>query len=350
MAAILGLSVSHHPFTRFKPHLMPSVLIGNIENGWKEKHHLKDPKNWPEPMREEWGMDRGSTVGKRAQDHQIEVIRKLKVALDEFRPDFMVCIHRDQLGGRESADRPQYWIQAHEKADVQFYQLGNRRENYFDEDPDRPDTVLGHREGGLYLAEGLRKAGLNPRVFDQPTSSAGLGSHALAGIFHLDWDKREFKTPVVPLSVDPWGFGRRRNNEGLSPWDRGNPNPPLTPKEGFELGGHMARIYKDSPWRVALVASTAWAGAHGSAFEDERIQSDIEADEKLYDEWRNNRFTAWGDRFTWEEFERHGQWELLSTIILAGAMTEIGAEVEWSDFTSHYVLNSSWVSTVFGVK
>jgi hypothetical protein len=171
-----------------------------------------------------------------------------------------------------------------------------------------------------------------------------------AGIFHLDWDKREFKTPVIPFALDPWRFGRRRNNEGLSKFDPNAADPPLTPKEGFELGRAVARIYKASPWRVAFVCSTAWGGANANGWEFERVHPNIEEDKKLYDDWKNNRFTNWGDRFTWDYFEKEGEWELLPAIVLAGAMTELGAKVRWSDFSSHYILNSSWVSTIFDVK
>lgn len=351
MAQILGLTVSHHPFTRFKARWMPSVLLGNLENGWKDKPHLKDPKNWPQAMQDEWDGDQGAAIGKQAQEGQIQAFQKLRAALDEFRPDFMLCIHRDQFGGRDATERPQYWLNAYEKADVKFYNSNDpRTDPYFGDDPDKVYAIAGHREGALYLADGLRKAGLNPKVFDAPTSNTGIGAHGQAGVFHLNWDQRDFPTPVVPFAVDPWRFGRRRNNEGLSTLDVSHPEPPLTPREGFELGRNIARIYKASPWRVALVASTAWGGANSTGVDLERIHPNLEEDRKLYEEWRNNRFDTWGDRFNWEYFEEQGEWELLSTIILAGAMTELGAKVQWSDFSSHYILNSSWVSTIFEVK
>ena len=71
----------------------------------------------------------------------------------------------------------------------------------------------------------------------------GLGHNALAGVVHLDWDRREFKTPFIPMGVDPFGFLRTRNNEGLSPWNRDLLRP-LLPREAFALGRQIARVFR----------------------------------------------------------------------------------------------------------
>jgi hypothetical protein len=353
MAQILGLTISHYPNLRFKYYMMPNVLIGNMGPGWRDKPHLKNPRNWPVPMQEEWGndQDQGATLGAKAQEHQIENFRKIRAALDQFNPDFMVMMYRD-LGEtfRDPVGRPPYWIHAQDKVSMRLFQLFGRRENYHEEDPERVDTILGHREAALFLARGLQESGFSPKVVDVPTAPTGLGHNCMAGIVHTDFDRRQFKTPVVAIGVDPFGFGRQRNNEGMSKFDPTAPNPPLTPKQGFELGRAMARIYHRSPWKVALVASTAWSHGNNSGWEFERLHADRDADLKRYQEWSSNQFTKWGDTWTWEQMEQHAEWECLISIILAGAMTEIGSKVTWSDFMSHYILNSTWVSTIFEAK
>ena len=50
-----------------------------------------------------------------------------------------------------------------------------------------------------------------------------------------------------------------------------------------------------------------------------------------------------------DELEEFGQWEMLCWIALAGAMTEIGAEVRHSDFQEGWIFNSNWVNTIFSV-
>jgi hypothetical protein len=349
VAEILGLTVSHFPYLRLKHYCLPNVLIGNLARGWVDKPHLKDPSNWPPQMREEWSDDRGAAVGKAAQAHQIEQFRKLRGALDDFRPDFMVFLYRDIAEAFKNFAKPPYWIHAHDQLDVKLFQIHGNRENYWEEDPDRVDTIYGHPEAAAYLTRKLQDAGLNPLCCPESMAPLGLGHNALAGVVHLDWDRHEFKTPFIPIGVDPFGFFRTRNNEGLSPWNRDLPRP-LLPKEAFNLGREIVRAFRPSPWRVALVGVTAWSHANDSGWEYERLHQDIDADRRRFEQWRNNQFDQWGDNWNFEEMEEHAQWELLISIILAGAMTELGAKVQYADMTAHWILNSTWVTTIFDAK
>ncbi len=349
MSDILGLTLAHFPYLRLKHYHMPSVLTGNLGRGWIDKPHLKDPANWPQRMREEWGDDQGVATGKKAQDHEIEQFRKVRASLDNFKPDLIVIFYRDLGENFKNFAKVPYWIHGHEKVDLKLFQIFGNRENYWEEDPDRVDTIKGHPEAAYLLTRKLQDAGLNPLLALEPMAPLGLGHNALATILHLDWDRHEFTTPVLPVAVDPFGFLRTRNNEGMSPWNRDLPRP-LLPKEGFDLGRHVARVFKASPWRVALVAGTGWSHANDSGWEFERLHQDIEADLERYEEWRNNQFDRWGENFNFEDMEQHAQWELLMSIIIAGAMTEVGAKVRYSDFFASLVLNSSWVTTVFEVK
>ena len=48
--------------------------------------------------------------------------------------------------------------------------------------------------------------------------------------------------------------------------------------------------------------------------------------------------------------EQHAQWELLISMILGGAMMEIGAKVTYADMQAHWILNSTAVTTIFEPK
>ena len=360
MGEILGLTVTDFPNIRMKRHWMTGVLQGNIARGWEEKPHLKEIGNWPKEMQEAWDRDVGEAAGSVAQAHQIEQFHKLQAALDDFKPDFMVIMYREGTDVFGDTARFQYNIQAHEGLKARLFQVFGRRDNYFEEDPEREDTLLGHREGALHLIRALQDRGLNPFYTLEPLAPAPaaipgqpvfpLGRHnLLAAAVHLDWGRLEFKTPIVPIGVDPFGFCRVRNNEGLTTWDHDAPRP-LLPKDAFELGRAIAQVYRASPWRVALVAGVDWSHANDSDLEYERLHADIEADRKRYEEWKNNQFDKWGDNWTFEEMEEHAQWELLVTIILAGAMTEIGAKVVYSDFHPTWIFNDNFVTTIFEAK
>ena len=71
MAEILGLTVSHFPYLRFKYWAMPSVMRGLVGGPWADKPQ-GDISKWPEAMRKEWGDDLGETAGTQAQARQVE--------------------------------------------------------------------------------------------------------------------------------------------------------------------------------------------------------------------------------------------------------------------------------------
>ena len=350
MAEVLGLSVSDYPIIHEPPRYMAARLARLVESGWAEKPHLQDTKNWPEAMREEWGNDKGEAAGARAQERQVAQYRRLRVALDDFAPDFMLLMYREHTDVFGSYARSPYTIQAHEKLSVKIF---DRRErgNVFGEDPDRVDVLRGHPEGALHLVRALQDRGFNPLYTLEPLiPDAGRPRHSLlAAALHLDWDRREFKTPIVPMGFDPFGFLRTRTERGLSPWDRGLPRP-LLPSEAFELGRGIAQAFRASPWRVALVAGVDWSHNDDSASEFERIHPDIDADRRRFEQWKNNEFRNWGRDWTFEEMEKHAQWELLIAIVLAGAMTELDARVVHADFSPNYVVNANFVTTIFEVK
>jgi len=353
MAEIFGLTVSDFPFLRTKPRFMPWVLQANLGAGWASKPNLRDARNWPEPMRRDWGSDRdqGFTAGKAAQQHQIEQFRLLRKELDRFAPDLILMLYRDSAETFAGAERPQFWISAHERVRAQLYMLwGFFRANYFEADADRFDVLAGHRPAALHLARDLEQAGIKPRVVDEPLHANGLGHNALAVAVHLDFEQRKFATPIVPFGIDPFRFGRERNNEGLSAWDKSDPHPPLTPSEAFRLGRQIAASMRRSPWRVALVAGVDWSHANDTGWEHERVHPDVEADRVRFEQWRAGKFDKWGESWTFDEMEQHAQWEMLVTIVLAGAMTELGAPVRYADFCPTWVCNDNFVTTIFEAR
>jgi len=346
MAELLGLGTTDQPYMRMIDPLLSGPLKGALRSE-RIRPELKDPANWPAPMRELWGDDEGAAGGARARARQIEEFRKLRAALDDFRPDFILIWAKD---GRESLKDfaiPQFWVQAHKEAQTKLYTSLGRKENLFGEDADRLVTIPGHPAGAKHLVRGLVDAGFDPTYSLEPMHPDGI-AHTFKGVvFHLDWDRREFATPVVPFSVDPFG-PRQRGQDGLAPVVPEDPRP-ISPARAFELGRATARALRASPWRVALVAGTGWSHANNTSWERSWIHPDMEGDRRRHEEWANNKFTTWGQDFTFDELEEYGQWEMLCWIALAGAMTEIGATVRHSDFQEGWIFNSNWVNTIFTV-
>jgi len=346
MAEILGLGTTDQPYMRVSDEALSNPLKGALKSE-RIRQELKNPANWPAAMREQWADDDGAKAGAAARTRQVEQFRKLSAALDDFRPDFVLIWSKD---GRESLKDyaiPQFWIQAHEKVDYKPFTSLGRKENVFGEDPERVVTLPGHPAGAKHLVKGLAESGFDPTYSLEPLHPNGL-AHTFSGVVvHLDWDKRRFGTPVVPVSVDPFG-PRQRVSDGMSPIVQDDPRP-ISPARAFELGRATARVLRASPWRVALVAGAGWSHANNTSWERHWLHPAMEPDRRRYEEWANNAFSNWGS-FTYDELEEHGQWELLCWIMLAGAMTEIGAKVQYSDFQEGWIFNSNWVNTVFTVS
>ena len=349
MGEILGLMISDFPNLRLQPKWMSGALQGNVDRGWESTPHLKDPGNWPAPMREQWGDDRGESAGREIQAHMHEQFRLVGNAIDAFEPDFLLVMYREGTETWGNFARPQWYIQAHEQLESKLWQSFGPRENLFDEPLDRSYVVPGHRQGALHIARQLQDKGWNPLYSLEPYHPNGFGHNMVALTVHLDFERRRFNRPLVPLAVDPFGFLRDRNNEGLTPWDRDMPRP-LLPREAFTLGRDLAETIKASPWKVALVAGHDWAHQNDTARTNQPLHPDHEADSRRFEEWSAGRFTDWGDSWTFNEMEEHGQWEFLIAIILAGAMTHVGARVVHADFQPTWVFNDDFVTTIFEAK
>ena len=353
MAEILGLTISDHPLMRFKHTSMNWVAATCMEQGWENHLQYRNPDNWPKLMRDEWGDDRGAAAGKDSQENQIRNFRRIKQELDAFNPDLILLIHRDVHETWGKYGRPRYWINAHESAEVKLWTAGSYSSdgNYFDENPDRVDTLLGHREAALHLIGRLQNAGFDPSYLMEPVHPNGLGHNFHSAAVHLDWDQRQYQTPILGLAVDPFGFNRIRTMESLSEWDQSQPRP-FNPQESFALGRAIARVFRDSPWRVAIVSAISWSHMNDSAGSLGRIHPDHEADARRYQEWQENRWERWEDEGNWtyQEMEDHAQWEFLVLFILCGAMKELGAKVTYSDFEPHWAFNDNMVNSIFQVK
>lgn len=340
MAEILGLGITDFPYLRVSGS-MNGVLKAALTRGEHMKPEMKDPANWPEPMRREWGEDEGLTSSGPSRERQVAELRKIRAALDEFKPDFIVIWSKDHMESLQRYALPPYWIEAHEQTVTKPF---GPRENIFGEDPNREVLLKGHPEGAKTIVRALQEAHLNPTYSLVPMHPNGLTHTFQGGIVHLDWDRRQFETPVVPFPIDPFGL-RERLPEGMSPLQPGHLYP-IPASMAFEIGAVTARALKASPWKVALVAATGWSHTQNTSWERGWVHPNMEGDRKRYEEWSTNKFDTW-QNFSYEEFEEYGQWEHLCWITLAGAMTEIGATMAHSDYQENWCFNSNWVNTIF---
>ena len=342
MAELLGLGTTDMPFLRGNA-TMAGVLLNAIRTGKHMREEDKNPDSWPEPMRREWGDDEGLAASKALREHQIPNLQRISAAIADFSPDFIVIWCKDHMESFKTHLLPQYYIGAWDSVRVKpFAAYGS---NYFNESPERVVELKGHPQGAKCLIRGLQESGLAPAYSIESMHPNGLAHTHAGAIVHVDWNRREFNTPVVPIGVDPFG-PRERGADGLSPLTSDHLYP-IAPARAFDVGRVIGRTLRASPYRVALVAATGWSHTQNTDWNKHWVHPHHEGDRRRYQEWKSNRFDKWGENFSYENMEECGQWEHLCWIMLAGAMTEIGAKLAWSDYAEYWAFNQNMVNCIF---
>lgn len=361
MAEILGIGISHYPPLSGRDEDMANILRGRL-NDPGIPSHLKDPATWPALMREEWGDDRGVAAAAQHRAAMRVGLGRARAALDAFKPDFVVIWGDDQYENFREDVIPAFCVLAYEDMDIQPWahagesamfaatedEWGGGKPNVWRERRDHVVRVRGHRQAAKHLVGSLLQREFDVAYAYRPLHHPGLPHAFLNSILYLDYERVGFPYPVVPFQVNCYGRAVISYRGFISRWaDRGRePDPPApSPRRTFRLGAEVARILRDSPWRVALIASSSWSHAflNDASY---RLQPDVDLDRRLYAALTRSDWDEWL-RLTLEELERSGEHELLNWYALAGAMNELGQACTWSDMVETYVFNSSKVAAIF---
>jgi hypothetical protein len=214
-------------------------------------------------------------------------------------------------------------------------------------------TFLLHGASGeaRSLANDLLEDGFDVAYSYQRRESAHF-PHAIANTqLFLDYDNagREFPYRILPITVNCYGQHVIARRGGLARFadihdERLDPVGP-TPRRCFQLGGGVARALAATDLRVALVASSSWS----HAFLTDKLwhlRPDTDADRRLYEAFQRRDWDTWTS-VTGKEIVDAGQHEMLNWFCLAGAMSELGLPLAWSDFVETDVFNSNKCFAVF---
>ena len=123
--------------------------------------------------------------------------------------------------------------------------------------------------------------------------------------------------------------------------------PSPSPSRCMELGAAVAEFALESPWRVAIVASSSWSHAFLTDH-TWRLHPDHVQDRELFNALRMGDFGVWKKR-TLDDTERGGQQELLNWFCLAGAMAQRSTRPEWCELVETHIFNSNKVFAIFPV-
>ena len=267
MGQILGLGITHYPGLAFKGNLSNRINLLLADPVLPER--LRSPENWPAPMREQWSDDGGLAHSDGHRQDMIDQFRRARQELDEFQPDFVVIWGDDQYENFKEDCVPAFAVLAYDGVEVRPWQHA-RGPNSWDEPADKAFTIKGHRAGGKYVAGSLIHQGFDVAYAYKPLHGPGLGHAIVNSVLYLDWDRRGFPYPVVPITVNSYGrdlvraHGRPQTpSETLALEGELDPHGPQ-PWRCFQLGGAVARAVAASPWKVALIASSIETLRHTS--------------------------------------------------------------------------------------
>ncbi len=350
MSQILGLGITHYPGLATKSNIARRINLLLADPALPE--HLRSPENWPAPMREQWSDDEGRAHCAAHRQAMIDEFRTIRRELDAFEPDCVLLWGDDQYENFHEDCVPAFSVLAYESVKFEPWNHGRTSSpNSWDEPEDKCFTIQGHPECGKFVASALLKEGFDIAYAYRPLHAAGLGHAHANSILFLDWDRRGFPYPMVPLTVNSYGrrlIGRRGRpvtpSQALTTDITEDPPGPQ-PWRCFQLGAAVARAVERSPWRVALIASSSWS--HSFLVRKHALMyPDVASDKRLFEALSKGEWESWRQT-TLEEAEDRGHHELLNWYCLAGAMAELKRKPSYAVFQESWITNSDKVFAVF---
>lgn len=349
MGSVLGIGLTHFPPLAWQDAHMADILK-LLLGAPGVPASFKDRSRWPEEMIEELGDDGGLAAAAAHRAALVTEFRKMRARLDDFRPDVVVVFGDDQYENFREDIVPPFCVFALEEFEVRPFAsgAGAMRPNVWNEPGDRTFRYAGHRPAAKHLARGLLERGIDLPYAYRTLHHEGL-AHAFANtLLYLDYDRRGFPHPVVPFQVNCYGstllstrggFGHLLREAADETAETEGDPPGPAPWRCMEVGAAIADTLRDSPWRVALVASSSWS----HAFLTPRtgyLWPDHASDRRLLSALRA------GDAETWRRtplraIEAAGEHELLNWHVLLGAMERLGRRARVEAWIESWIFNSN---------
>jgi hypothetical protein len=352
MAEVLGLGVTHYPPLSGTDDNLTRVFRGALADP-QLPAELRDPANWPERARREWADDEGVAAGRAHRAELLAGFRRTRAALDEFRPDVVLIWGDDQYENFREDLVPPYAVLAYEDKVVHPWRHADEssnmkgKPNVWGEDDATARTIRGHRPFARHLVEALMARGVDVPYAYEPLHHPGFAHAFLNTVLYLDYDRAGFDYPVVAFPLNCYGRKVISYQGNITPLgvERELDPPSPSPSRIMDVGAAVARICADSPYRVALVASSSWSHSFlvDSTF---RLFPDSAADERMYAALVAGDHAVW-QHTTLEDAEKAGQQELLNWWALMGAMRELGVAPSWTSFAASNIFVSNKVFAIY---
>jgi hypothetical protein len=148
----------------------------------------------------------------------------------------------------------------------------------------------------------------------------------------------------VPFAVNCYGRKVVSQRGGVPAFDKAESDvefdpPAPAPWRLFDLGAATARILAESPYRVALLASSGWSHAFLTA-KHHYLYPDRTADRRMYEHLRDGDYDVWR-QYPAQAVEDSGQQEILNWLCLVGALSALKRKPLETGFVDTWIFNSS---------
>jgi hypothetical protein len=303
-------------------------------------------------MRKQWADDAGLAHATAHRQAMIDEFRKARTTLDEFNPDAVVIWGDDQYENFREDCVPPFALAAYESVEVHPWSHARGRGlNSWDEPDDKTFVINGHRQFGKHVASSLLRDGFDIAYSYKPLHADGFGHAHTNSVLYMDWDRKGFRYPVVPITVNSYGRdlirhkGRPQTPSEVLAIEEPEDPPAPQPWRCFQLGAAVARAAMNSPYRVALVASSSWSHSFLVA-KHALMYPDVESDQRFYQALVNGDWDVWRN-VAIEEAEDRGHQELLNWFCLVGAMAELDRKPDYAIFQESWNTNSDKVFASF---
>ena len=347
MAEILGIGATHYPPGMVPEEFKPWPLARMLQSDRRIPSACAIPPTGPSRCAPSGATTRASRRTRRTGRACSSAFRKLREEIDAFNPDFILMWGDDQYENFKEDIIPPFCVLAYEQLEFQPYLRLRGRPNIWGEPTTRSSRSRGTARPGGWLARQLLEDGFDMSYAYKPLHQRRprprLRQHDA-----LPRPRPEgIRLPVVPFAVNCYGsdvirYQRRRRL--FTPTSRDPPSP--SPRRCFEIGQATARVLRDSPWRVVIMASSSWSHAFLTE-KNHWIYPDLEsgpgaagasAQPANYNAWRDTPLA---------QMEAAGQQEVLNWTCLAGAMAELGYKAEILDWVETWTFNAPKCQAIF---
>lgn len=359
MGEIMGVGITHYPPLLSQPETYAN-LVRIVLQSPLVPPPMKKSENWPAPMQAEYANEK--TLAVEHQERMVEAFRRVRRAIDDFGPDAVIILGDDQYENFKADCIPPFCVFLHDRMESQPFVHGllgfGGEHNVWGEPLDKTFVHRGDKQLAKYIATELLE-------HDFPISYAFTNSHYaemhgstmlshafLNALLYLDWDRKGFDYPVVPVQVNAYGKDVVPNRgviAHLDPKTKEEPfgdefGPPApSPASCVRLGELLRSALEAQPGKYVIIASSSWSHAFLVA-KHHWLYPDIEADRGHLQTLRLGQYQRLAE-LTNRQIDDAGDHEFRNWICLAGAMA--GYQAEIVDYLETYIFNSNKCFAIF---